>query len=180
MFGKENIVALGMHRDEKSPHIWAFVTPIFEGKLRASRWLDGPKKMEKLHTDWAAKMAPFGLVRGAKKSGANHIDIRTYYTAVNGDKDAQEGISREMARRASRAQKRAEVAEKLAIEIEVREAKSKQIFDSLTEIQQETAAKRFAEHQAALPLIDIKETPYGLQRPTARPSSTMQKHLRPS
>ena len=27
-FGKGNIVAMGLHRDEKTPHIWALITPI--------------------------------------------------------------------------------------------------------------------------------------------------------
>lgn len=178
-FGAENLIAFGIHRDEKTPHVWAFITPIFDGKLRASRWLDGPKKLEKLHTDWAEKMAPFGLVRGAKKSRAQHIDIRTYYSAVNNNEAAQETISREMSRRAVRAQKRAQEAEKKATDAEAREAKSKCIFDALTEIEQESAAKRFAEHAAAAPLPITKKLNPEALKPSPRPFPAIQNHFRP-
>ncbi|MEI8171404.1 MAG: MobV family relaxase [Rhodoferax sp.] len=179
-FGKTNIVAMGLHRDEKTPHIWAFVTPIYEGKLRASRWLDGTTKMQKLHTDWAAKMAPTGLIRGAHKSGARQIDIRTYYSAVNGEKNAQETISREMSRRAARAQKKAEAAEILAAGLEAREIKSRLIFDTLTETQRENAAKRFFELQAIEPLPNNESRAYGDTRPMPRQAPSTQRHPRPS
>jgi hypothetical protein len=97
------------------------VTPIHNGKLRASHWIDGPQKLAALHTKWAERMAPHGLQRGASKSKANHIDVRTYYSAVNGNAAAQETISREMSRRAARAKRRAEAAERKTAEIEARD-----------------------------------------------------------
>ena len=66
-FGRENVIAWGMHRDETSPHVWAIVTPIYEMKLRAAHWLDGPKKLAALHDKWASATAHLGLQRGAKK-----------------------------------------------------------------------------------------------------------------
>lgn len=179
-FGKTNIVAMGLHRDEKTPHIWAFVTPIFEGKLRASRWLDGPKKMEKLHTEWAAKMAPAGLIRGAHKSGAKQIDIRTYYSAVNGEHNAQEVISREMSRRSARAKKRAENAEMAIADIEAREVLSRQIYNSLTLTQREDAAKRFVNDMAPAPIVVVESRFKEALRPLPGPSVSQGPHFRPS
>lgn len=123
-FGRENVIAWGMHRDETSPHVWAIVTPIHELKLRASNWLDGPKKLAALHDKWASATAHLGLQRGAEKSGAKHIDIGTYYAAVNGLKSGREVVSREMSRRAARAR------EKVA-EIEQRERQVEATFKAL-------------------------------------------------
>lgn len=44
-FGAGNIVGLDLHTDESSPHLHAVVTPIWEGKLQAKHWLDGPAKV---------------------------------------------------------------------------------------------------------------------------------------
>lgn len=150
-FGRENVVSFGLHRDEQTPHIWAIITPILDGKLRASHWLDGPEKMMKLHDAWATRMEPFGLQRGSKKSGAKHVDVRTYYSAVNGSKNAQETISREMSRRAARAKKKAIEAEAKIAEIAEREAKSRAIHAALTTEQQQAAAQRFAHTMATSP-----------------------------
>lgn len=168
-FGAANVVAAGVHMDEKTPHFWVFLTPIFEGKLRASRWLDGPEKLQKLHTDWAAKMAPFGLKRGVKKSGAKHVAVRTYYAAVNGNPAAQESIAREMSRRSLRAQKRAEeaelkaqAAERRVAEIEALGAKNQAVFEALDAEAQKRAAGRFASAQPTTP------SP-GSEKPPVRP-----------
>lgn len=98
-FGATNIAGIGLHRDEKTPHIWALITPIDGGVLRAAHWTDGPAKMQKLHTAWAKKLEPFGVKRGVQKSKANHIDLRTYYAAVNGDLSASSKLEREMKQR---------------------------------------------------------------------------------
>lgn len=44
-FGAGNIVGLDLHTDESSPHLHAVVTPIWQGKLQAKHWLDGPAKV---------------------------------------------------------------------------------------------------------------------------------------
>lgn len=44
-FGAENIVGLDLHTDESSPHLHAVVTPIWEGRLQAKHWLDGPAQV---------------------------------------------------------------------------------------------------------------------------------------
>lgn len=47
-FGAQNIISIEVHTDESSPHIHALVTPVFEGKLQAKRWLDGSARCAEL------------------------------------------------------------------------------------------------------------------------------------
>lgn len=49
-FGKENVVSLELHLDESTPHLHLIVTPIFEGKLQAKKWLNGPKSVAVLRS----------------------------------------------------------------------------------------------------------------------------------
>jgi hypothetical protein len=180
VFGVQNVAAWGLHRDETTPHVWALVTPIHEGKLKASRWIDGPSKLAALHTKWAEKMKPFGLQRGARKGGASHVDIRTYYSAVNGDKSAQETISREMARRAARAKRRAEAEEFQASAIEAQAAKNRAIFDALDATSKERAAALFAAAEQATPARGSAEPPVARATVSHQPSPTIRQYRTPS
>lgn len=83
--GADNVVAVTRQYDETSPHICAYVVPIDErGKLNASKFLDGRKKLSELQTDFAKQCgAPFGLVRGIEGSKAKHIECSDYYAVVN-------------------------------------------------------------------------------------------------
>jgi hypothetical protein len=83
--GKENIIAITRQYDETSPHICAYVVPIDErGKLNASKFLDGRKKLSELQTDFANQCGlPFGLARGIEGSKAKHTSISEYYSVVN-------------------------------------------------------------------------------------------------
>lgn len=79
-FGKSNIVLAVLHDDETTPHIQMIVTPITpQGKLSASHWVDGPKKLSALQDSFAAEMQPLGLVRGVKGSKAKHQNIQRWY-----------------------------------------------------------------------------------------------------
>ena len=49
-FGKENVVSLELHLDESTPHLHLIVTPIFDGKLQAKKWLNGPKSVAVLRS----------------------------------------------------------------------------------------------------------------------------------
>lgn len=83
--GKENVIAVTRQYDETSPHICAYVVPIDErGKLNASNFLDGRKKLSELQTDFANHCGePVGLVRGIEGSKAKHTTISEYYAVVN-------------------------------------------------------------------------------------------------
>lgn len=102
-FGRDNVLQVALHLDETTPHLHAFLMPEVEmvetrGRkpkagspasvktpkpaLAASHWLDGRAKMGELQDRYAAAMAPVGLERGLKGSGARHRTIRAYYGAA--------------------------------------------------------------------------------------------------
>lgn len=86
MFGKENVIAGSIHRDEKTPHLSVVVMPITpEGKLSYRKFLGGNKnQLSKLQTDFADQVGKeFGLERGVEKSKAKHRTIKEYYSIVN-------------------------------------------------------------------------------------------------
>lgn len=103
VFGRDNVLQVALHLDETTPHLHAFVVPEIEmvetrGRkpkagspaaakapkpaLAASHWLDGRAKLGELQDRYAAAMAPMGLERGLKGSGARHRTIRSYYAAA--------------------------------------------------------------------------------------------------
>jgi hypothetical protein len=83
-FGKENILSLVIHRDEKTPHIHILLTPIVDGKFNAKKALGGPAGLSSLQTNFNNEVAkPFGLKRGEVGSSARHQTIREYHTDIN-------------------------------------------------------------------------------------------------
>jgi hypothetical protein len=79
--GAENIVAGSVHFDETTPHISVMVIPVDpSGKLNCKHFTGDRKKCSEYITDFSEKVGErHGLVRGIKKSGAHHQDIKTYY-----------------------------------------------------------------------------------------------------
>jgi hypothetical protein len=79
-FGEKNIISAVVHEDETTPHIQLLLVPITpQGKLAASFWVDGPKKLSMMQDSYAEAMAPLGLERGIKGSKAKHEKIKRYY-----------------------------------------------------------------------------------------------------
>lgn len=86
--GKENILNIAYHFDEKTPHVHVLLTPIaqvkrksgrIENSLSAKRFFNGPKAMSDLQTEFAEKVGKvYGLERGEEKSGRKHIPVRVY------------------------------------------------------------------------------------------------------
>jgi len=83
--GAENVVYAGIHRDETTPHLYAYVVPLDEkGKLNAKKWLGGAKALGQMQTDFANQVgAKHGLERGVENSKAKHQAIRDWYSQVN-------------------------------------------------------------------------------------------------
>lgn len=83
--GAENIICSTRHLDETSPHICAYVVPItINGKLNASYWLDGRKKLSEMQTDFAKSVGKsFDLERGIEGSLATHTTIQQFYASLN-------------------------------------------------------------------------------------------------
>ena len=82
--GKENVVYAGIHRDEQTPHMYAYVVPIDErGKLNCRAFLGGAKALIQMQTDFASAVGrKHGLARGLEGSRARHTSIRQYYARV--------------------------------------------------------------------------------------------------
>lgn len=79
-YGRENIIAASIHRDETSPHLSAFVVPITKDKrLSAKEFIGDRHKMSEDQTSFAEAMRPLRLERGLEGSKAHHTTIREYY-----------------------------------------------------------------------------------------------------
>lgn len=87
LFGTGNVVCGWLHRDERADHAHWIIVPIDrEGernrgpkvRLNAKRWLGGPERLRQLQDDYAALMAPHGLVRGRTRSGERHKPARVW------------------------------------------------------------------------------------------------------
>lgn len=82
--GKENIAYIGVHRDEKTPHLYAYVIPIdARGKLNCRSFLGGAKALNEMQTDFAEKVGKqHGLERGIEGSKAKHQRIKQFYATL--------------------------------------------------------------------------------------------------
>jgi len=83
--GKENVVYAGIHRDETTPHMYAYVVPIDErGKLNCRAFLGGAKALNLMQTEFAQEVGQaHGLQRGIEGSKARHTTIQQYYARAN-------------------------------------------------------------------------------------------------
>lgn len=84
--GSENVIHAGIHRDEKTPHMYVFVVPIDDkGKLNCRHFLGGSKNvLSDLQTEFHEKVCTrFKLDRGIKGSKAPHNKIMDYYKNLN-------------------------------------------------------------------------------------------------
>ncbi len=103
-FGKENIVAAHLHRDEETPHIHVTLVPIVKGeRKRRKREEQTKKRYRKKPTDtvrlcaddimtrlrlksyqdtYAVAMAKYGLQRGIDGSKARHKSTQQYYRDI--------------------------------------------------------------------------------------------------
>lgn len=98
-YGKENIVHISYHLDEKTPHIHAYVVPLKEKEVKwknkngegvkkvaslcARDYLGGKEKMQLMQDSFHSEVEHLGLERGKKGSLAKHEHIQKYYERVN-------------------------------------------------------------------------------------------------
>lgn len=82
--GTDNVVYAGIHRDETTPHLYAYVVPIDErGKLNCRAYLGGSKALNEIQTDFAKKVGnKHDLERGIEGSKAKHKTIKKYYAEI--------------------------------------------------------------------------------------------------
>jgi len=83
--GAENVVYAGVHRDETTPHMYAYVVPRVGDKLNARSFFGGAKALNTMQTDFANQVGlKHGLQRGLEGSKARHKSIKQYYGHVIG------------------------------------------------------------------------------------------------
>lgn len=80
----KGFIGATIHYDETTPHMHAYVVPLVNGRLSATHFFDGRKKMLEFQTDFYQKVgARHGLDRGIEGSKARHGSIKKYYAHVN-------------------------------------------------------------------------------------------------
>ena len=86
--GAENVIYAGVHRDEQTPHLYAYVVPIDEkGKLNCRAFLGGSKMLNEMQTDFAKTVGlKHGLERGIEGSKAKHQSIKKHYASIQRSK----------------------------------------------------------------------------------------------
>jgi hypothetical protein len=82
--GAENVFYAGIHRDETTPHMYAYVVPRDErGKLNCRKFYGARDAFSAMQTEfWERVGRPHGLERGLEGSRARHTAIREYYGRV--------------------------------------------------------------------------------------------------
>lgn len=82
--GAENVICSGIHRDETTPHMYAYVVPLDErGKLNCRKFLGGRDALSQMQTDFARDVAEkYGLERGEERSKASHTKVKEYYGRI--------------------------------------------------------------------------------------------------
>jgi hypothetical protein len=82
--GPENVFYAGIHRDEITPHLYAYVVPRDGERLNCRKWLGGSKALSQMQTEFAETIGrPHGLERGIERSRARHVSIREFYSRIN-------------------------------------------------------------------------------------------------
>ena len=104
LFGKENIVAAHLHRDEETPHIHITLVPIVKGERKRKKREEQVKKryrkkladtvrlcaddimtrmkLKSYQDSYAIAMAKYGLQRGIEGSQARHKSTQQYYRDI--------------------------------------------------------------------------------------------------
>ena len=171
--GGANVVYSGVHRDESTPHMYAYVVPLDEstGRLNARRWLGGAKALSEMQTDFAATVgAQHGLERGIKGSRAKHERVRRHYGLVNQahDQAAELGMldkaSLAVGKPTKKAQEALESADAtltLAHEFQARQravkAREKALHNEGHELRNQKARAEQQQAQAALAQKQVQE-----------------------
>lgn len=83
--GAENVVYAGIHRDETTPHLYAYVVPLDErGKLNCRAFYGGAAALRDMQTEFAERVGKrHGLERGIEGSKATHQRVSQHYSALS-------------------------------------------------------------------------------------------------
>ena len=83
--GEENVCYAGIHRDETTPHLYAYVVPLERatGRLNAKKWLGGQDSLKSMQSEFAELVGkPHGLQRGIENKRSNHQTLKQFYGAL--------------------------------------------------------------------------------------------------
>jgi len=89
--GADNVFYAGLHRDETTPHMCAYVLPKdARGKMNAFSYFGGRDALSAMQDDFMDNVGVrHGLERGVKGSKARHRDIKQYYGQVEARREAE-------------------------------------------------------------------------------------------
>lgn len=84
-YGADNFIVGGVHRDEKTPHLYAYFIPLKDQKLNAKHYVGGHRdRLVQMQTDFHEQVSKqFGLERGQHGSKAEHIAVKKWYAMIN-------------------------------------------------------------------------------------------------
>jgi hypothetical protein len=83
-YGAQNVIAATVQRDEKTPHLSAFVVPrTSDGRLSAKEFIGNRDKMRADQTSFAELVRDIGLERGIPGSRATHQRVAQHYTQIS-------------------------------------------------------------------------------------------------
>ena len=89
-YGKQNVVATWIHRDESTEHAHIILLPFdAKGVLNARSFFGSADKLSQLQTDFAAEVARFGLERGLKGSKAKHQPVKAFWNRIFSEPEPQ-------------------------------------------------------------------------------------------
>lgn len=84
-YGADRVVVATEHHDETSPHLSVFVVPLTrDGRLSAKEFIGARSQMALDQDSFHEAVASLGLVRGVRRSKAEHVPIREYYARIQG------------------------------------------------------------------------------------------------
>ena len=83
-YGADNVIAASIHRDERTPHMAAYVVPLTtDGRLSAKEFIGNRQTMKDDQTTFAKAVGHLGLQRGVEGSKAKHQTIQSFYRKLN-------------------------------------------------------------------------------------------------
>ena len=95
-YGAQNVLVATIQRDEKTPHMSAFVVPkTSDGRLSAKEFIGNRQKMRADQTSFAERMRDLGLERGIEGSKATHQRVQQFYGEVDRQEPAHARLSPE-------------------------------------------------------------------------------------
>lgn len=93
-YGAQNVLAATIQRDEKTPHLSAFVVPKTpDGRLSAKDFIGNRQKMRADQTSFAERIRTLGLERGIEGSKATHQRVQQFYGEIGRQEPGHAQIS---------------------------------------------------------------------------------------